>query len=143
MIRFKRLSSDFEKRLPAAVECLRFHPEVIFAYLFGGLARGDRCLMSDVDIAVFLADARRADKVKAELLGKLSGLLGTDEIDLVVLNAGENVPLVGGILKTSKVIVDKDPFARNRFESLAWRKLFDFEPRELRILQAKVLGNGR
>jgi hypothetical protein len=140
MIRFKRIPSDLEKRLPAAVEYLRCHPEVVFAYLFGGLARGGPQPMSDVDIAVFLADARRADKVKAELLGKLSGFLGTDEIDLVVLNAGENVPLVGGILKTSKVIVDKDPFARHRFESLAWRKLFDFEPRELRILQAKVLG---
>jgi hypothetical protein len=121
------------------VEYLRCHPEVVFAYPFGGLARGGPQPMSDVDIAVFLAEARRATEVKAELLGKLSGFLGTDEIDLVVVNAGENVPLVGGILKTSKVIVDKDPFARHRFESLAWRKLFDFEPRELQILQAKVM----
>jgi predicted nucleotidyltransferase len=143
MIRFKRLPSDVEKRLPAAAEYLRAHPEVVFAYLFGGLARGERQPMSDVDIAVFLADVRRADKTKAELLGSLSGLLGTDEIDLVVLNAGENVPLVGEILKFSNVIVDKDPFERHRFESIALRKLFDFEPRELRILKTKVMGHGR
>lgn len=43
-------------------------------------------------------------RTQAELIRNLSVLLGTDEIDLVVLNAGENVPLVGGILKASKVI---------------------------------------
>jgi hypothetical protein len=97
-----------------------------------------------VDIAVFLADARNAGKTKTELIKNLSGLLGTDEIDLVVLNAGgENVPLVGGILKSSRVIVDKAPFERHRFESVALRKLFDFEPRELRLLRAKVMSRGR
>jgi len=43
-------------------------------------------------------------RTQAELIRNLSVLLGTDEIDLVVLNAGENVPLVGGILKASKVV---------------------------------------
>jgi len=36
VIRFKRLPSDLEKRLPAAVECLRFHPEVVFAIFSEG-----------------------------------------------------------------------------------------------------------
>jgi uncharacterized protein len=143
MIRFERLPSDIEKRLPAAVQYLRSTPQIVFAYLFGGLARGERGPLSDVDIAVFLADARNAGKTKTELIKNLSGLLGTDEIDLVVLNAGENVPLVGGILKSSRVIVDKAPFERHHFESVALRKLFDFEPRELRLLRAKVMSRGR
>ena len=104
MIRFKHLPSDLEKRLPSAVEYLGFQPQVVFAYLGGGLGRGERQPLSDVDIAVFLVDVKRADKVKAELLAKLSGFLGTDEIDLVVLNAGENVPLVGGIFVECPVL---------------------------------------
>jgi len=44
-------------RLPAAVEYLRSCPQVVFAYLFGGLARGERGPLSDVDIAVFLSHA--------------------------------------------------------------------------------------
>jgi len=139
MIRFKPLPSDIEKRLPLAAEYLRSHLQVVFAYLFGGLARGERGPLSDVDIAVFLADARNAGKIKPELLENLTELLGTDEVDLVVLNAVENVPLVGGILKSSKVIVDKVPFERHNFESVALRKYFDFEPRELRILEGKVM----
>jgi hypothetical protein len=59
-----------------------------------------------------------------------------------VLNAQENVPLAGEVLKTCRVIVDKTPFERHKFESLATRKYFDFLPRELRLLKAKVLRHG-
>jgi uncharacterized protein len=143
MIRFKPLPPDIEKRLPQAAEYLRSHPQVVFAYLFGGLARGERFNLSDVDIAVFLADPRRAGKIKPVLFENLADFLGTEEIDLVILNASENVPLVGSILKSSRIIVDKAPFKRHRFESVAMRKLFDFEPSELRILKAKAIEHGR
>ena len=139
MIRFKCLPPDLEQRMPLAAEYLRSHPKVVFAYLFGGLARGERRLLSDVDIAVWLTPARNAAKTKLELLENLTDVLGTDEIDLVVLNAQENVPLAAEVLRSCKVIVDKAPFERHKFESLALRKYFDFQPRELRILKAKVL----
>jgi hypothetical protein len=77
------------------------------------------------------------------MLEHLVDVLGTEEIDLVVLNAQENVPLAGEVLKACRVIVDKAPFERHKFESLAMRKYFDFEPRELRILKEKVIGHGR
>jgi predicted nucleotidyltransferase len=141
MIRFKRIPPDIDKRLPRAGEYLRSHRKVVFAYLFGGLARGKQSQLSDVDIAVFLSETRRASQTKLELLEKLCDVLGTDEIDLVVLNAQENVPLVAEVLRDCKVIVDKAPFERHRFESLALRKYFDFQPRELRVLKAKVMGH--
>jgi uncharacterized protein len=143
MIRFKPLPDDIEKRLGTAAEYLRFHPKVVFAYLFGGLARGERRPLSDVDIAVWLTGTRSAAQTKMELLGNLIDVLGTDEIDLVVLNAQENVPLAAEVLKCGKVIVDKAPFERHKFESLSLRKYFDFQPRELNILKAKVMGHGR
>jgi len=141
MIRFKRIPLDIDKRLPRAAEYLRSHRKVVFAYLFGGLARGKQSSLSDVDIAVFLSETSRAAQTKLELLENLCDVLGTDEIDLVVLNTQENVPLVAEVLRDCKVIVDKSPFERHRFESLALRKYFDFQPRELRVLKAKVMGH--
>ena len=86
MIRFQQLPEDIEQRLPLASEYLRSHPKVVFAYLFGGLARGERRPLSDVDIAVYLAGTVATADVKLDILGKLIDILGTDEIDLVILN---------------------------------------------------------
>ena len=142
MIRFKPLPEDIDRRLPLASEYLRSHPKVVFAYLFGGFGRGERRPLSDLDIAVWLTGTRNAAKTKLELLDNLIDVLGTDEIDLVVLNASENVPLAAEVLMACKVIVDKAPFERHKFESLAMRKYFDFQPRELSILKAKVMSHG-
>jgi predicted nucleotidyltransferase len=139
MIRFSALPDDIEERLSQAWEYLRSHRRVVFAYLFGGLTRGKPAPMSDVDIAVWLTSSRNADNIKLDLFDKLSEILGTDEIDLVILNACENLPLAAQILMTCKVVVDKAPFERHKFESLTMRKYFDFQPRELNILEAKVM----
>jgi len=141
MIRFKPLPKDIAQRLPQASEYLRTHPKVGFAYLFGGLARGRRRL-SDVDIAVWLSGTRKPAATKLELIENLIDILGTGEIDLVVLNVQENVPLAAEVLGACRVIVDKAPFRRHKFESLAMRKYFDFQPRELSILEAKAMRHG-
>jgi hypothetical protein len=142
MIRFKPLPDDIKQRLLLAAEYLRSHPKVVFAYLFGGLARGGHHLLSDVDIAVWLTGTRNATKTKMELIENLIDVLGSDEIDLVVLNAQENIPLAAEVLRGCKVIVDKAPFERHKFESLTLRKYFDFQPREMNILKAKVMDHG-
>jgi len=69
---------------------------------------------------------------------RLIDILRTDEVDLVVLNAA-NLPLVINILKNKKIIVDKEPFTRHIFESLAMRKYFDFSVKEAAILQRRYL----
>jgi hypothetical protein len=51
-----------------------------------------------VDIAVWLTTTRSAARTKLELLEHLVDALGTGEIDLIVLNAQENVPLAGEVL---------------------------------------------
>lgn len=138
ILRFKKLPDNIQRLLPEAEAYLRSHPEVVFGYLFGSLAKGKPTPLSDVDIAIFLADGINFAEVKLEMLGRLLDIFQSDEIDLVVLN-NANLPLINNILKNHKLIVDKKPFDRHRFESLAMRKYFDFSIKESTILKRRYL----
>ena len=138
MIKFNKLPENILQLLPGAVKYLESHPKVLFSYFFGSLAKGTLSPLSDVDIAIFLKKGNNLADRKLEILGKLIDILETDEIDLVVLNTA-NLPLVMGILKNKKLIVDKDPFARHIFESLVMRKYFDFSINESAQLQRRYL----
>jgi hypothetical protein len=69
---------------------------------------------------------------------RLIDILQTDEIDLVILNIA-HLPLLMNILRNKKVIVDKEPFARHKFESLTMRKYFDFSIKESAQLKRRYL----
>jgi predicted nucleotidyltransferase len=138
MIKFRKLPENILQFLPGAFEYLESHPTVIFSYLFGSLSKGKPSPLSDVGIAVFLKKAEKVADRKIEILGRLIDILETDEIDLVVLNTAD-LPLVMGILKNKKLIVDKDPFARHIFESLVMRKYFDFSINESAQLKRRYL----
>jgi predicted nucleotidyltransferase len=100
-------------------------PEVVFAYVFGGMGAGRPTPLSDVDVAVYLAEGVDPLETRLDLVGKVTAHLATDEVDVVVLN---NAPtaLLGRILTTRRVLLDRDPFRRHRFESRALREFFDF-----------------
>ena len=58
-------------------------------YLFGSYAAGRPTTMSDIDLAVLFDKAVEREHYLAErlrLMGELSTILGTDAVDLVVLN---------------------------------------------------------
>ncbi|GBD99267.1 nucleotidyltransferase domain protein [bacterium BMS3Abin07] len=130
MIRYKRLPEDIKERLACIEDYLGQHPQVIFAYLFGGLAREDHSPLSDVDMALYVKDPKRFGYLTDYT--KITNLLGTDELDLVILNRAP-LSLAGRILLSRKVLVDKDPFLRHRYESLTLRKFFDFRIKERAI----------
>jgi len=136
MIRRKALPSDIDQRLPALDEALTRCPSVVFAYLFGGAATGRLTPLSDVDVAVYLDAA--ADPVDARLdaIRAVTARLGTDEVDVVVLNTAPTA-LVGRLLATRQVILDRDPWLRHRFESLALHRFFDFRIFEHRLLERR------
>lgn len=136
MIKFSRLPENILQVLPEAAAYLASHPEVLFAYLFGGLARGKPQPLSDVDIAVYLKKSNNLAEIKLDILGNLMAILQTDEIDLVVLNSAE-LPLVMNILKSKKVIADNAPHERHIFESLIMRKYFDFAVKETGLLKRR------
>lgn len=138
MLRGKPLPADIARRLSTLGAALERCPPVVFAYLFGGAAGGRLTPLSDVDVAVYL-DPAAADPVAArlEVIQAVVRHLGTDEVDLVALNSAPTA-LVGRLLASRRVILDRDPFLRHRFESLAVREFADFRIFERRLLDRRA-----
>ncbi len=139
MIREKPLPANIRERLSTLGRVLETCPGVVFGYLFGGAARGRVGPLSDVDVAVYLDPAVDAAEQRFEIVGAITAHLGTDEVDLVVLNTAPSA-LVGRILLNREVICDRNPFCRHRFESLALREFFDFRAFEHRLLARRFAG---
>lgn len=136
MIRYGTLPENINLLLPDVREYLDKHLKVVFAYLFGGLARGRVSPLSDVDIAIYMVEDAEITQEKLEILGKLNEILKTDEVDLVILNTAP-LPLAARIIKNKIILVDKMPFKRHAFESLVIREYFDFSRKELDIFKGK------
>jgi hypothetical protein len=139
MIRFKKIPGDIDGRIGLLNDLLNKDSNIIFAYLFGGLLKNRRNPLSDVDLGIYVKSTKRLDYLT--LFNKISRFLGTDEIDLVVLNSAP-ISLAGRILQNRKVLIDKDPFLRHRYESLILREFFDFTLKEREILRRRY-GIGR
>jgi uncharacterized protein len=137
-MKFSKLPVDITSRLPDVARFLHSRPDVLFAYLFGSLAAAAKKPPGDVDIAVYLTQCEDFGEKKLEMLGALADILGTDEIDLIVLNTA-SLPLAINILKKKRVLVDKEPFERHAFESLTMRKYFDFSIKEMAQLRRRYL----
>jgi hypothetical protein len=127
---------EVERRLATLGAVLDAQPAVRFAYLFGSAARRELRPLSDVDVAVYLDEAVDPGSARLDLIRVVTRHLGTDEVDLVVLNQAPTA-FVGRILQSRRVLVDKDPFLRHRFESLALRKFLDFRIFEQRLLDGR------
>ncbi|CBE67974.1 MAG: nucleotidyltransferase domain-containing protein [Candidatus Methylomirabilis oxygeniifera] len=140
MIHKALLPQDVEERLRSLGPALQQCSGVLFAYLFGGATVLPLKPLSDVDVAVYLDESVDPVEGRLEAVGVVAAHLGTDEVDLVVLNTAQTA-LTGRILQTRRVIVDRDPFRRHRFESLALREFFDFRLFEHRLLTRRY-GSG-
>lgn len=127
------LPPDIEARLGDAKRVLTEDSRVIFAYLFGGLGKGRRTPLSDIDIAVYLKSAADIASTKMTLINLLMQFLNTDAVDLVILNDAP-LSLAGRIQRTSKVLVDKAPPRRYAYESLIRREFADFLIQERAVL---------
>jgi len=141
MIKFEKIPADIQQRLPSVAKALADDPRILFAYLFGGFAGGEPKPLSDIDVALYLVSTECLAEAKLDLFEKLSDLFGTSEIDLVILNAAP-VSIAGRILQKKRLLVDREPHQRDRFESLTLRKFFDFRKKE-EALFARRYGVGR
>ena len=105
-------------------------PDVVAAYLFGSQARGDAGPLSDVDLAVWLdgseGTGQRLQRQLA-LSGEAASLLGTDEVELVVLNGAPPL-LAQRVIRDGELLAERSALDRVRLETDAVIRYLDTIP---------------
>ncbi len=103
------------------------YPEIKLVYHFGSRARGSESPLSDYDFAIYLdtEDKLRMYDIKLDVIVKLSKLLKTDNIDVVVLNLTDNPDLKYMIISEGQLIYEQEPF-KVLVEPKILNEYFDF-----------------
>jgi predicted nucleotidyltransferase len=114
---------------------LAARPEILEAYLFGSHARGVDQAHSDVDIAVFI-DVEKIDPgpfgYRSELTSLLMSSLGTNAVDVVVLNSAPPL-LYHRVLRDGTRLFARDLRATTVREGQALSRHCDFAPHLAKI----------
>jgi len=125
----ERQTVDFD--VERAAVCLAGQPEVVLAYLFGSVARGEADRLSDVDVAVLLDESLgpedRVDR-QLRLMAALSDF-SARETQVVLLNNAS--PLLAYRVVTEGILLhERSRTERIAFEVKARRVYFDWRPWE-------------
>lgn len=114
------------ERLSNSLDC----EGVVSAMLIGSQARGNPGPLSDVDIAVWhdpALDSRARFDLQLSLVREVGGALGTDEIDVVMLNHAP--PLIRHrAIRDGKRLAERDHDERVRLETRAILDYLDTAP---------------
>lgn len=98
--------------------------EILAAYIFGSLAKGQATSTSDLDIAVLLDEKRETSFDFLEFKVALEQILDL-EIDLVVLNQAGQV-LKHQVRRDGKIAFDRHPEKRKHWEIMSRKFYQDF-----------------
>ncbi len=119
-------TNEIEQRLRRFFETRR--DDVAAVYLFGSVARGAATARSDVDVGVLLRSEPPPilEGLLLDLEAELEGDVGRP-VQLVVLNTAP-CDLIHRVLRDGRLVIDRDPSTRIRFEVRARNEFFDLEP---------------
>ncbi|AZO93469.1 nucleotidyltransferase domain-containing protein [Halocella sp. SP3-1] len=104
--------------------------EIIFAYLYGSLARGTENKLSDIDLAVYINEKKKPESgtfgYRSGVITELQTLVERD-IDLIILN---DTPLLlaYNVLKDGKLLFEKSTKMRVNFHESIMSRYLDFLP---------------
>ncbi|ADI74069.1 DNA polymerase beta domain protein region [Methanohalobium evestigatum Z-7303] len=100
--------------------------EVILAYLFGSVAKGESNRLSDVDVAVLLDESLTKQEMfdlELKFIDDIVGILKVDDIDLTIMNLAP-LTLNFNIIKQG-YILKSDENKRVRFETYLMSRYLD------------------
>jgi len=121
-------------------DALMARPEVLEAYVFGSVARGDAAAHSDVDVAVYLDPehlrrSRAPYGDDAELATVLMRSLASNDVDVVVLNGAPPL-LYHRVLRDGVRLFARDLQATTVREGRALSRWCDYVPQLAKIERA-------
>ena len=118
--------------------------DVLLAYLFGSVARGQAGPLSDIDVAVLLdgdPDESQMFDVRLEIIGAVMEIFGDNDIAVVGLNQA-TLSLRYRVLRDGLLLFVKNHQARIDFQSQTVMEYLDFKPFRERHEQA-ILARAR
>ena len=128
--------SDIELRVADALTGM---PEVLEAYVFGSVARGDHDAHSDVDVAITVdRDAEPPPwGFAARAAARVMAALGRNDVDVVVLNAAPPA-LYHRVLRDGVRVLSRNLAATTRREGQALSRYCDYVPQLAKIEAART-----
>jgi len=104
--------------------------EIIFAYIYGSVARNQHTRLSDIDLAIYIDEDKKPAAgpfgYRSEIIAELQPLAGND-IDLIILNEASNL-LAYNVFKEGRLLFNKDPDLRTTVHAKTVDKYLDFLP---------------
>lgn len=114
------------------------YPEIVAAYLFGSAARDDLRKKNDVDVAVLLDASREKSFPLLAFITRLEKNLGS-RVDTSVLNRSGEL-LKYEVRRTGKLIFERSPELRKKFDILGRKSFEDFLYLHRRYVNAVLYG---
>jgi hypothetical protein len=121
-----------DKDIKRIISYFKSREEVSALYIFGSISKGGKTQESDIDIAVLINEARLKKKNFEHLKNdyyNASPAFSLRPVDIVILNTA-SLFLKHRILKTGKILFDRNRRLRVDFTAKAIIEYLDFKPIE-------------
>lgn len=126
MIKRIPITHDLKKIFPSLAKQLTKEEDILFAYISGSYGRGKEGPLSDIDIAVYLAENTEEYFARKIALNNLiTEVLKTDEVDIIILNE-VNQEIAFNLIRDGTLLFSKDEAKRIAFEVKIMRGYQDF-----------------
>lgn len=121
------------QRLKKLNNIFKSYPEIKLVYLFGSRVTKDVGPLSDYDFAVWVDEKNKKKifDIKFALMDRISRLLETDKVDVVILNLIESPEMKYNVIKEGELIFEREPF-KVMIEPKILNEYFDFRSMLLR-----------
>lgn len=117
-----------EIKMKELLSIFKDYKEIKLVYLFGSRVGDKISPLSDYDFAVYfdIKDKKRMYDIRFELFDRVSRILKTDNIEIVILNLIESPELKYLIIKYGRLLFEEEPF-KIIIEPHIMNEYFDFQ----------------